>query len=384
MSEAGSVYIHVPFCLKKCRYCDFYSELATQKIPAYLSNLKKEIRQTAKSLEKKSPGLNTLYFGGGTPSVLSVSQVDEVLCFLNQYFPVSQQTEVTFEINPGTVNAAYLKDLKQAGVNRLSIGVQSFLDEKLLFLERIHDAAQAQDAVQDATAAGFENIGIDLMSALFFEDLQMLKTDLEIAAKMELPHLSCYMLTIEPETRLGKEVARGKVPTADPDTVSELFVETSLFLEEKGYDHYEISNFSKGRMNRSKHNSAYWDMVPYIGFGPAAHSFDGKKRSWNPQSLSLWGAAVQSGKRAYEGSEVLTRNQKILEMLMLRLRTKEGLALSAFEKIEGRPFTDIFKLPLKAVLSEGLGQIDQDRFFLNLKGRARLDSILSAFAEQIS
>lgn len=379
MSDQKSIYIHVPFCLKKCVYCDFYSQTHLSLIPDYVNSLQKEIEKRSSSKEK----INTIYFGGGTPSLLSIKDIEILLQTIGENFSVLQDVEITLEVNPGTVDFNYLSQLKKVGINRLSIGAQSFNDDKLKFLKRIHTAEQAINAIDDAGKAGFDNISMDLIYGLPFETQNIWLEDLKQALKMAPPHLSCYMLTIEPDTPLGERFKKGLISPLDSMAMSMFFKKTSRFLTSNKYEHYEISNFSKGRQNRSKHNSKYWNMTPYYGFGPAAHSYDGKTRCWNHQSIDTYIKKLASGSLPVEASETLTREQKMIEMIMLRLRTFEGLDVEKFQNLFCVSFKKQFSDILKPVLDESLGCFKDYRFGLTLEGKVRLNSIVEAFAGKI-
>jgi len=379
LSDPESIYIHVPFCIKKCVYCDFYSQTDLSLIPGYLRALGKEIEK------KAAPGntISTLYFGGGTPSVLRIKDIEKLLQILHENYSVSPEAEITLEVNPGTVDAAYLKELSAAGINRLSIGVQSFCEDKLKFLNRIHSARQAVKTIHHAQNAGFDNISLDLIYGLPFETKKMWQSDLKEAVTMMSSHLSCYMLTIEPGTPLGDTVKKGLITPVDNDTLSKLFKDTVQFLDRAGFEQYEISNFSKGHRNRSKHNSNYWNMTPYHGFGPAAHSYDGITRSWNQSNIIKYINKMDSGRLPLEEKETLTCEQKMMEMILLSLRTLEGVDLIKFEALFHLSFEDRFKDILGNLLDACLGVVKDNRFFLTLEGKLHLNSIVEAFADKI-
>ena len=379
MSDQKSIYIHVPFCVKKCVYCDFYSKTHLSLIPDYVQSLLKEIERRSGLKEK----IDTIYFGGGTPSLLSIKDVETLLQAIGGHFSVLRDVEITLEVNPGTVDFDYLSRLKRAGINRLSIGVQSFNDDKLKFLTRIHTAEQAINTIDDAGKAGFDNISMDLIYGLPFETQNIWREDLKQALKMMPSHLSCYMLTIEPGTPLDEKLKKGLFHPLGSTVISTLFKKTSQFLSNHTYEHYEISSFSKGRRNRSKHNSKYWEMMPYYGFGSAAHSYDGKTRSWNHQSIDMYIKALASGSLPVDDRETLTREQKMMEMIMLRLRTLEGLDVEKFQALFHVSFKKQFRDILKPVLDGSLGYFKGHRFGLTLEGKVRLNNIVEVFAGKI-
>ncbi|MCP3873967.1 MAG: radical SAM family heme chaperone HemW [Desulfobacteraceae bacterium] len=384
MCDRHAIYIHIPFCVKKCAYCDFYSQTCLSLIPDYIQSLEKEITKHSCT----DTNISTIYFGGGTPSLLLVKDVENLLQVIDDNFSVSKDVELTFEVNPGTIDRNYLADLKNIGINRLSIGAQSFNDEKLKFLDRIHTAEHAQKAIEDARKAGIDNVNMDLIYGLEFETSSLWINDLNKAIKMDPSHLSCYMLTIEPGTPLGKKYKtkrskKGRAHPIESTKMSTLFKKTSQLLCESGFEHYEISNFSKGRHHRSKHNSKYWDMTPYFGFGAAAHAYDGKKRSWNYRSIKTYIKDINSGKLPVEDEEMLTLDQQMMEMVMLRLRTLEGLDLEKFQTLFHISFEKKFEDTLKSILKERFGFFNDNRFALTLDGKSHLNGIVEAFAKGI-
>jgi oxygen-independent coproporphyrinogen-3 oxidase len=374
-----AVYIHIPFCIKKCIYCDFYSKTDLSLIPDYIKALKTEIKQRS---GQHAP-IHTIYFGGGTPSLLSIEEVVSLLNTIKDNFSILPDTEINFEINPGTVNFEYLEKLKTIGINRLSIGVQSFNDDKLQFLKRIHTADQAVKAVDDAKQAGFSNISLDMIYGLPFETQSMWLEDLGKAVNMKPVHLSCYMLTIEPLTPLEKHVKKGMVKPLGQKSMSLLFKKTALVLSELQFEHYEISSFAKSRAYRSKHNSQYWDMTPYLGFGASAHSFDGKKRSWNHKSIIKYLKDIDFDRLPVEDFEILTLEQKKLETIMLGLRTSEGINLLKFKNQFQLSFQDEFENITDTLLDQSMGSLSSNKFTLSLEGRVCLNDIVETFARQI-
>lgn len=409
MSEPLSVYIHVPFCLKKCSYCDFYSIGALSFLPAYVASLQQEIQiRTGQSplygladrVGMDPQRVKTIYFGGGTPSLLPLEDVEKILTTLHTCYQVSESCEITFEVNPGTVDQCYLSGLKSLGVNRLSIGVQSFDLYKIKVLSRIHTIEASIEAIEAAKSAGFDNIGLDLIYGTPGETLATWRQDLHMVLEFKVAHLSCYMLTLEPGTPLHAQYKRGLFQAPGSGILTDFFMETSTFLEQHGYDHYEISNFARGVQNRSRHNCAYWQMTPYDGFGPAAHSFgsladkgQGPRdtglspvRSWNLADVNAYIQALSAGKLPVYEREVLSLPQQMLERVMLGLRTSDGIDITAVDKMTGQDFLTTFAPLVDRLERQGLGEVlisPGKRFLLTLSGRARLDSIVEAFADKI-
>jgi len=378
-ADYRAIYLHIPFCIKKCIYCDFYSKTDLGFIPDYIKALEKEIKKRS---GQKTP-ISTIYFGGGTPSLLSIKEVDLLINTIKDNFSILPGAEISFEINPGTVDFKYLEKLKHIGINRLSIGVQSFSDDKLEFLKRIHTSDQAVKAVDYAKQAGFSNISLDLIYGLPFETQSMWFDDLNKAVNMKTSHLSCYMLTIEPLTPLDKYVKNGKVKPLKHKSMSMLFKKTAQVLNELQFEHYEISSFAKGREYRSKHNYQYWDMTPYLGFGASAHSFDGQKRSWNLKSIIKYIKDINSGRLPVEDFEILTLKQKKLETIMLGLRTIEGVNLIKFKNQFHLSFQEEFENIIATILDQSMGKLNSSKFVLNLEGRICLDDIVETFAGEI-
>lgn len=273
------LYIHFPFCLAKCPYCDFYSQTDLALIPAFLKAAAKEMIQ----YRTLFPRFDTVYLGGGTPSLLGRDGLDFLWQKINENFSLASDSEVTIEMNPGDGIIPYGK-LLDLGFNRINLGVQSFNDSTLNFLGRRHDAAHGTRAIAAAREAGFENIGIDLIYGAPTETCEDFLGSLTLAADLPVTHLSCYQLTVEKNTPLNSRLAAGEFRLPPESEESTFFYEISRCLEERGFLHYEISNFARGQCHESRHNSKYWRHIPYLGIGCGAHSFLGNKRWWNPPS----------------------------------------------------------------------------------------------------
>ena len=391
MSE--HLYIHIPFCKKKCRYCDFYSLTTLSLIPDYVPALVREIELSVKNRPGHARGkAATVYFGGGTPSLLPSQSVETILLALDKFYGLGADTEITFEANPGTLDKKGLQQLQATGVNRLSLGVQSFDPEILAMLGRIHGPDEAVQAVEQAQNAGFKNIGLDLIFATPGQDETSLEKQLDQALALEPTHLSCYMLTLEPGTPLHALHGAGRFsPMPKPDQV-DLFLSASKLLTSRGWDHYEISNYARSVDFRSRHNSACWQMVPYIGFGPGAHSYTrsvgpgGEKsyiRSWNPSDLTAYINALQAGQMPKADREVLTLEQRQMEWLMVGLRTAEGLSFPSGQALFQNRFLAVFQDVMAGLVNQGLAREAGQRFMLTLQGWARLDSIIQTFVERV-
>lgn len=379
LSQPSAIYIHVPFCVRKCCYCDFYSATDLSLIPDYLSALVSEMDHRSDPHLK----IDTVYLGGGTPSVFSIQNINRILAAVNRCYSIASDAEVTLEVNPGTVTAGFMRDLKSLGVNRVSIGVQSFQERKLNFLDRIHTVADAVKTLQNATSAGFENINVDLIYGVPFETRSMWQKDLEKAVAAAPVHLSCYMLTIEEDTRLNTMLTKGEFMPIDDRLRFFLFKDTVGMLGKNGFEQYEISNYAKGACHRSRHNSKYWSMTPYLGFGPAAHSYNGRERFWNHRDINRYIRDMKTKGRAVAETERLSRDQKMLEMILLSFRTDHGMDLSIFRSEFGTSFEKTFSAIIDRVQNAGFGLLKQNRFVLTPEGKVRLDSIVEAFAHSI-
>jgi len=325
-SETAGLYIHIPFCRSKCNYCDFYSVTSLHQIPDFLKALEREMEIYRQILGR----FDSLYLGGGTPSVLTITNLAGLLSRIDKTFSLSSDTEITVEVNPADVDLKYLESLRQLGVNRLHIGVQSFDEAVLSFLERRHTRSQAILAIESAQKAGFDNMGLDLIYGIPGQDRQSWLDNLSLAVSFDVAHLSCYQLTLEARTPLGIRQQRGEFSLPDEEIQHDLFLTTSETLEDAGYVHYEVSNFAKNLSAASRHNQKYWNHTPYLGLGPAAHSFRDNRRWWNHRSINQYIRDLGRGRAPVEGAETLTGKQLQMEALYLGLRTRKGIHLTDF------------------------------------------------------
>ena len=351
---AAGIYIHIPFCLKKCPYCNFYSTTGLSLKDEFIKALFKEIA----SHPRHSLSCDTIYFGGGTPSLLSPGEIFSVLDKLFQYFNIRQDAEITLEVNPGTIHYKNFRGYIDAGINRLNIGVQSFQDNHLKFLGRIHTARDASEALKASGNAGFSNIGIDLIYGLSDQSIQDWKKDLETALSFHPEHLSCYMLAYERKTPFYKALKNGLLHPADEKLEGDFFSFTWEFLPENGYIPYEISNFSRNdrtteRCYRSRHNQKYWHFAPYIGLGPSAHSYMDPIRYWNVESVDEYIRKIQATNCPVTAEETLTMEQQMIESIFLGFRTTDGIDLKRFEKKFGLTFYSLVLKPLQNLTQEG-------------------------------
>ena len=316
----AGIYIHIPFCKQFCTYCDFYSSTSLARKPEVLGAICDELEQQAGFLNDRKIG--TVYFGGGTPSLCSPGEVGRILGRIGELFDVSALEETTLEANPDDLTAEYAAAVREAGINRLSIGVQSFIDRDLRWMNRRHTAEGARAAVQNARAAGFSNITIDLIYGIPGMTLQEWEYNLREALSLGAPHISAYHLTIEDGTPLGKELKKGKIAPVGDEASEEQYLLLHDALTGAGYEHYEVSNFAKPCM-RAVHNGNYWKGREYLGVGPAAHSYNGRQRRWNVADVSEYLKKQPLGK--HSETEELTAGMLYNEYVMTALRTADGV-----------------------------------------------------------
>jgi len=377
MNPSG-LYIHIPFCARKCPYCDFYSITDDSLHAPYVEALLREIQLHA----PQALFFDTLYLGGGTPSILKGTAIERILDAVSSAYTFKAQTEITIEINPGTIDLRKLSTYRRAGVNRVNIGVQSFEPANLTFLGRIHSAAESVAAVTAARKAGFGNIGIDLIYGLPGQSRTAWQADLAQALELQPEHLACYMLTYESGTPLDKARRQGRVIPLAEDQSARLFILTQQFLAAHGYVQYEISNFSRSNHRNldtyySRHNRKYWSMASYLGLGPAAHSYEPPERWWNLEQVPAYIAALKAGRLPMAGRERLTREQQIMEALYLGLRQTAGIDVAAFEKQFAVDFREHLGKPLTEMAREGVLTLTNGCCALTPKGMRLLDSVMA-------
>lgn len=361
--------MHVPFCRTKCDYCGFFSQTDLRPADAFVSRLQTEARLRASSRDL----FGTLYVGGGTPTVLRGGLLEELISSLRAAQPLSAEAEVTVEANPDDVTPGLLHGLRQVGVNRLSIGVQSFRDEELRFLGRRHTADQARAAIGMARDAGVTNLSLDLMYGFRGQRRDQWLRSLDEALNWRPEHLSCYQLSIESDTPLGRRVASGTLAKAPESKEHAFFLATSQFLTARGYEHYEVSNFALPGF-RSRHNGLYWQRTPYVGLGPSAHSFDGTRRWWNVRSVEDYDAALRRNRLPVAGSERLTEEQARLECRMLGFRTDAGVPIPLLVS------SPLGVAALERLEAQGLVTLRDGRAVPTLRGMAIADHLPLEFA----
>lgn len=369
-ANAG-LYVHVPFCVRKCPYCDFYSISDSRLHGPYVAALEQEMKMRGAG----DHVFDTLYLGGGTPSVLDAGTICRMIDSAGENFHILKQSEMTLEVNPGTVDLKKLMDYRQAGINRINIGLQSFEDDGLRFLGRIHTAREARQAARWTRKAGFEDMGFDLIYGIPGQTRKDWLADLKQAVDFEPEHLSCYMLTYEPGTHLTEKKDRGQFKPLDDERVSDLFLFTVDFLDSRGYIQYEISNFAREGAFKSKHNRKYWSFVPYLGLGPSAHSFVAPERSWNHPNALKYIDALSTGFPPPGEREVLTRRQMMTEAVYLGLRQTRGIDLNLFQNLFQVDFQKTFKKKLDQYQAMNWVRMDDRHCGLTPRGMLRLDAI---------
>lgn len=372
----SGIYIHIPFCKSKCSYCDFYSVANSQKIKDFISALLKEIKIRKEQLSDKT--IKTIYFGGGTPSQLAIKEIEIILNALAQHYKIKSTAEITFEANPDDLNINYLQALKSVGINRLSIGLQS-LDNKILeFLRRRHTAEDGIKSVEIANKCGFENINVDLIYGIPGLSKKMWQETLHKTLKLPIQHLSAYHLGIEMNTLMYRQLKENRFQIIDEELSYKQYCDLLEVSSSYGINQYEISNFSKQGC-QSKHNSAYWQRTEYLGFGPSAHSFYKNKRAYNIASISEYCEKVVSNQNYFE-TETLTKNNVLNEIIMLSLRTVEGLNLTSIEKLFGSEHANLIKSSLSKI-NTVFFQFDNNIIRLSSQGMFVSDDIIERLIE---
>ena len=367
----AGIYIHIPFCRQACHYCDFHFSTSLKNKEYFLDALKKEIHLRKDYLETKN--ISTVYFGGGTPSILSKEEILGLFEELSKYFLVDPDAEITFEANPDDLSKEKLKELSQTPVNRLSIGIQSFFDEDLKFLNRIHTSREAIESVINAKDAGFENISIDLIYGIQTLTNKQWMKNLDKAFALDAGHISSYSLTVEPNTALHSYIQKGRVKNIDSKKSAEQFEILMDRMKKNKFIHYEISNFCKEGFY-SKHNSNYWKGEKYLGLGPSAHSYDGKSRQWNVKSNSSYFSSLGKNSIPFE-KEVLSEIQKYNEYILTSLRTIWGTDFNFIRDNFPLKFLSHLEKEINVFLRNKMLSQTDEKIFLTPKGKLFADKI---------
>jgi oxygen-independent coproporphyrinogen-3 oxidase len=370
----AGIYLHIPFCKQACHYCDFHFSVNQDKKNDLVAALLKEASIRKEELQNEA--IKTIYFGGGTPSLLSADTLLRIFDTLAENYNLSALQEVTLEANPDDLTATYLRELRHTPVNRLSIGIQSFREVDLKLMNRAHDAKQALRCVPESADIGFENISIDLIYGI--QGLSQADWIKNLITAFDLPiaHLSSYCLTVEPKTKLAKLVSSGELPAVNDESAANHFETLIEMTEAAGIPWYEVSNFAKPGME-SKHNSSYWANEHYVGLGPGAHSFNGVKRSWNVSSNTAYIQQIDKNVLPSE-SEVLTAEEKFNEYLLTVLRTRKGLLFTELSNRCDSAKINEIKSVLQEKAAQGLATINDDGAVLTTKGLLFADAIASS------
>ncbi len=367
------LYIHIPFCKQACHYCDFHFSTTTTNKGAVVEAIAREIVLRKSYLPDGD--METIYFGGGTPSMLDEPELDFLLETIHKHFRVAAGAEITLEANPDDLNAASLKMFSQAGINRLSIGIQSFHEPHLRFMNRAHSAVEAEQCVRLAQQAGIDNISIDLIYAIPAENHDILLRDLSKAFTLNVPHISAYCLTIEPQTAFGSWLKKKKIKPIEEEYAAQQFEILVSSLRENGYEQYEISNFARNGLY-SNHNSSYWKQHPYLGVGPSAHSYNGTSREYNISNNAKYLEAIQ--KDVIPSTiETLSAADQTNEYLLTGLRTKWGVELQKLETLSAGEFGVQAKGELERMVRKGWIREDSGILVLTEAGKLFADRIAS-------
>jgi len=366
----AGIYFHIPFCKQACHYCDFHFSTNQKKKDEMIQALQQET--VMRSSEYEGQALSTIYFGGGTPSVLEVGEIDKLVQTVYDHYSVEKDAEITLEANPDDLSSEKLRGLSKSKVNRLSIGVQSFFEKDLKFMNRAHSAEEAKNSITEATEL-FENISIDLIYGVPTSDSKMWLQNIETALSFDIPHISSYALTVEPGTALKKFIEKGIVAEVDDDIAEEQFHILISELENAGFVHYEFSNFGKPGFF-SRNNTAYWQGDTYMGIGPSAHSFNGKQRSWNISNNPLYIKALNQSRLPME-VELLSQRDRYNEYIMTGLRTMWGVSLDRVGKQFGPHFQSYLLQQAEQHLADRYLFLDGDTLLVTRKGKFLSDGL---------
>ena len=388
MIKDFGIYIHIPFCRQKCFYCDFPSFAGREKMIApYLEALEQEVGQVRQKLSDRGEAVlgsdgklapRTLYIGGGTPTVLETVALPDVFYLLQKHIDIEPAGEITIEANPGTVDGEKLRLLHSFGVNRLSLGVQSFDDDCLKAIGRIHSGQEAAEAVAEAQDAGFGNISVDLMYGLPGQDMQKLQESMELALSLGVQHISIYGLQLEPGTVFDKMQQQGRLHLPQDELTEKMYDYITAVLPEHGYQRYEISNFALPGYE-SRHNFSYWQDVPYLGFGSGAHSYWRDFRYQNPDRIEVYMEEVFQGKAMCHVEEKITEKAHMEEFCFLALRTAAGISVRRFTAVFSRDVHEVYGESIRRLVEKGLLLEDRERIYLSPLGMKYGNQVFAEF-----
>ena len=373
----AGIYIHIPFCKQACNYCNFHFVTSLNRKNELLNVLLNEIRLQKNYVADEN--IETIYIGGGTPSLLNKEELQQLVNQVKNNYVITHDAEITLEANPDDITNDVLMNWKQIGINRLSIGIQSFFEEDLLWMNRAHNARQARQCIELAQKNGFDNITIDLIYGTPLLTDEKWKQNVETAVAYGIPHLSCYALTIEPKTPLHKMIREHKKQDIDTDQQARQFLLLMDWMQAAGFEHYEISNFAKPGF-RSRHNSSYWQGKKYIGIGPSAHSFNGHSRQWNISNNNIYIGSLKEEKIPFELEE-LTPVQQLNEYIMTSLRTSEGINILSIKNKWGEKMAEKILSKIDAFIQQNKMTKNKDHLQLTKEGKLLADGIAADLFE---
>ena len=368
----SGIYIHIPFCKQACHYCDFHFSTSMKKKDEMVLALAKEIRMRKKEFENET--IETIYFGGGTPSILQISDLRFLIYEVYKNFTVAENPEITLEANPDDLSKERIIELSKSPINRLSIGIQSFFEDDLTMMNRAHNSAEAIECLKEATKY-FDNISLDLIYGIPAMSNEKWRQNIETALSFGIPHISSYALTVEPKTALNKLIQTGKIAKPKDEVAEAHFQILVEMLEKKGFIHYELSNFGKENYF-SKNNSAYWLGEKYIGIGPSAHSYDGISRSWNISNNTIYLKSLEENKLPNE-IEILSKTDRYNEYIMTGLRTIWGVSLDRIENEFGTTYLEYLTNQAQKFLDDNLLFIEGNVLKATKKGKFLTDGMAS-------
>ena len=366
----AGIYVHIPFCRQACHYCNFHFSTSLKYKSELVSALTKELIMRKDYIQGAT--IETIYLGGGTPSLLEEKELNVIMETLHKQYKISQEVETTLEANPDDLTVDKLRQLKSSGINRLSIGIQSFHEVDLKWMNRSHNAAQARNSIVEARNLGFENLSIDLIFGCPTTTEENWQENLDLVSELDIPHISCYGLTIEEKTALAHQVKTQSGSLPKEESNAQQFLMTMNHLESQGYEQYEISNYAKNQLY-SRHNTNYWKQVPYLGIGPSAHSFDGKSRQWTQPNNSQYIKNVNEG-RLPSDSEVLSSKDLYNEYVLTHLRTIWGCNTNSI-KSNHTNYVEHFRTEVSPLIQQGLILQSDNQYTLTTEGKFIADKI---------
>ncbi len=369
----SGIYIHIPFCKQACTYCNFHFTTSLRYKNELVAALLSELKLQHENKYLSGAPVESIYFGGGTPSLLDINNIASITEAIHQQWNVNPAAEITLEANPDDVTNEKLNGWKAAGINRLSIGIQSLYEEDLRWMNRAHTAEEARNVIEKARHAGFHQFSIDFIYGTPFLTDEQWQEELEWVTQQQIEHISCYALTVEQQTPLAKKIEKKELQSVEAEKQSRQFLQLMQYMHEAGYEHYEISNFALPG-HRSKHNSSYWKGIPYLGIGPAAHSFNGSTRQWNVANNQQYIRDIKNG-IIPATTEELTPVQQLNEYIMISIRTMEGCDLKKVDELRGTYNKQGFEQQVNQFVATGWMLIENNSIILTNEGKLFADKI---------